>query len=162
MISHLMIIAVGFRLTGALLGIAAIAALVDFADTALMMHRLPPDTSTALDVGTYGLVGLLHNGARGVSKAMYAFLTGPGLWFIAFLAFLALLILVVAIVLYFTGRGVGHHAAWARFMAILISIGLAATSCAIALLIRRELVPFALAPIALSLYALWVLIWRFA
>ena len=162
MISHLMVVSIGFRLTGALLGVAAIAALVEFADTAWMLHQLPPDNSSPLDVGSYGLVGLLHNSARAVGNVLSALLAGPGLWFVVFLSILALLMLVFAILLYFTGRGIGHHAPWARFMAILMSIGMAAVSCAIALIIRRELVPISLAPIALSLYTLWVLIWRFA
>jgi hypothetical protein len=163
LISHLMVIAIGFRLTGALLGVASIAALVDLADTALMLRRLPPpDTSAPLDIGTYGLVGLLDNGARGVSKVLLALLTGPGAWLVTLLTIAASLSLVFALLLYLTGRGIGHHAMWARIIAILMSIGLTAASCAIAAAMRSELAPIALLPAALSLYTLWVLIWRFA
>jgi hypothetical protein len=159
LITHLMVIATGFRLTGALLGAASIAALFDLADTALMLRRLPPpDPGAPLDIGTYGLVGLLNNSARGVGKVLFALLSGPGVWFVVVLAIAAVLSLVFALLLYLTGRGIGHHAIWARIIAILLSLGLAAASCA---MMRRELVPIVLLPTALSLYTLWVLIWRF-
>jgi hypothetical protein len=155
-----MVIATGFRLTGALLGAASIAALFDLARTALMLRRLPPpDTSAPLDIGTYGLVGLLHNGARGVGKVLFALLSGPGVWLVTLLAIAALLSVLFALLLYLTGRGIGHHAMWARITAILMSIALAAASCAI--MRRGETAPLALLPAALSLYTLWVLIWRF-
>lgn len=162
MISHLMIIATGFRLTGALLGIAAIAALADFASTALTLRRLPADAGVPIDVGTYGLAGLLHNSARGLSKVLLALLTGPGFWVVVVLAIAATVALLFAVLLYFTGRGIGHHATWARVIAIMMSIGLAVASCAVLTALRHEQAPVALAPIALSLYTLWVLIWRFA
>jgi hypothetical protein len=163
MVSHLLVVAFGFRLTGLLLGIAAVAALVDLADTALMLRRLPPPEAGApLDVGTYGLVGLLANVARGVGKAGYAFLTGPGAWFIELLIVVALMTLLLAALLYFTGRGVGHHATWARIVAIGMSIGLTMVSCSVAALMERNVAPLAVVPIGLSLYTLWVLIWRFA
>jgi len=70
--------------------------------------------------------------------------------------------LLFAILLYLTGRGIGHHATWARVIAIMMSAGLAIASCAILTALRREQAPAALAPIMLSLYTLWVLIWRFS
>lgn len=161
MISHLMIIALGFRLTGALLGVAAVAALVDFADTAMTLRRLPADTSAPVDVGTYGLAGLLHNGARGAGKVLSALLTGPGFWVVVILAIAAVAALLFAILLYLVGRGIGHHANWARIIAIMMSIGLATASCAILAALRGDQAPVAIAPIALSLYTLWALIWRF-
>jgi uncharacterized membrane protein len=46
-------------------------------------------------------------------------------------------------------------------MAMLLSTGLALMSCAVMVVMRRDHAPFAALPICLSLYTLWVLIWRF-
>ena len=73
MIRHLLIVAIGFRLTGILLGAASIAALVDLADTALLLRRTPPpEIGPPLDIKTYGLVGLLSNAARGIGFGLHA------------------------------------------------------------------------------------------
>jgi hypothetical protein len=73
MIRHLLIVAIGFRLAGILLGAASIAALVDLADTALLLRRTPPpEIGPPLDIKTYGLVGLLGNAARGVGFGLHA------------------------------------------------------------------------------------------
>jgi hypothetical protein len=163
MISHLLIVAIGFRLTGALLGIAAIAELVELVDTALMLRRLPPpDNGPPLDIGTYGLVGLLSNGGRGVGKVMYAFLTGPANWLITLLTIVMLLVLLFSALLYLVGRGIGHHATWARVVAIMMSLGLILVSSSLATVMERNLAPLAAVPVGLSLYTLWILIWRFA
>jgi hypothetical protein len=163
MISHLLIVAIGFRLTGLLLGIAAIAELVELVDTALMLRKLPPpDNDAPLDISTYGLVGLLNNGARVVGKGMYAFLTGPGSWLITLLTVVMLIVLLLAALLYLVGRGIGHHATWARVLAMLMCLGLMLVSCSLAAVMERNLAPLAVVPIGLSLYTLWVLIWRFA
>jgi hypothetical protein len=66
------------------------------------------------------------------------------------------------VLLYLTGRGIIHHATWARISAIVLSTGLAIASCAIMAVMRRDNAPFAMLPIAASLYTLWVMIWRFA
>jgi hypothetical protein len=160
---NLLIVALGFRLTGLLLGISAILVLVDLSTTALMLHRLPPpDTTAPLSVGTYGLIGLLNNGARVVGKGVYAFLSGPAYWIVVLLAVAALIALLFAALLYLTGRGIGHHATWARVVAILMSLGLTAVSYSLATMMQRNLAPLAAVPIGLSLYTVWVLIWRFA
>ena len=54
------------------------------------------------------------------------------------------------------------HATWARIIALALSVGLALVSCAAIAAIRPDLAVFAAAPLGLSLYTLWVLIWRFA
>jgi len=66
------------------------------------------------------------------------------------------------VLLYRTGRGIIHHATWARISAIVLSTGLALASCAMMAVMQRDHAPFAALPIALSLYTLWVMIWRFA
>ncbi len=162
MIRHLLIVATGFRLAGILLGAASIAALADVTNTWLQTRRMPPvETGPPLDIKTYGLVGLLGNAARGFGYGLHA-LAGLLSFILAIVAVVAVLALLVALLLYLTGSGIGQRAIWARIVAIPISIGLAFMSCTIMAFIRRDLAPFAALPTGLSLYALWVLIWRFA
>jgi hypothetical protein len=93
---------------------------------------------------------------------VYAFLSGPAYWIVVLLAVAALIALLFAALLYLTGRGIGHHATWARVVAILMSLGLTAVSYSLATMMQRNLAPLAAVPIGLSLYTVWVLIWRFA
>lgn len=159
---HLLIVAIGFRLTGLLLALGSIAALVDLGDTVLLIRRTPPpDTGAPLDVGTYGLVALLVNTARGAGYLLHALAAVVGVLLVILMA-LAVLALLFGVLLYLTGRGIGHHATWARIIAMLISAGLALTSVGLMVAMRRDHAPFAALPIGLSLYTLWVLIWRFA
>jgi hypothetical protein len=73
----------------------------------------------------------------------------------------AALTLLFAVLIHPTGRGIGQHATWARIVAILISTGLALASGTIMAVMRRDHAPIMTLPISLSLYSLWVLIWRF-
>ena len=121
MVRHLLIVATGFRLAGLLLALASIAALVDLADTALVMRRIPPpETGAPLDIGTYGLVALIVNTARGADYLLHA-LAGVASFMLVMLAVAAVLTLLLGALLFLTGRGIGHHAAWARTMAMLLS-----------------------------------------
>jgi hypothetical protein len=161
-IGHLVIVAFGFRLAGLLLGIASIVTLVDVADTWFQMRRLPPpDAGPPLDLETYGLVGLLHNAARGFGYGVQA-LAGFFSILLVVLAVTAIFGLLVALLFYLTGSGIGQHAIWARIVAILTASLLAIASCAVMAVMRRDHAAFAALPIGISLYALWVLIWRFA
>jgi hypothetical protein len=159
---HLLIVAIGFRLTALLLALGSIAALVDLGDTVLLIRRTPPpDTGAPLDVGTYGLVALLVNTARGAGYLLHALAAVLGVLLVILMA-LAALALLFGVLLYLTGRGIGHHATWARIIGMLISASLALTSVGFTVVMRRDHAPFAALPIGLSLYTLWVLIWRFA
>jgi hypothetical protein len=161
MIRHLLIVAIGFRLAGILLGAASIAALVDLADTALLLRRTPPpEIGPPLDIKTYGLVGLLGNAARGVGFGLHA-LAGLLSILLVIVAVAAVLALLLALLLYLTGRGIGQHATWARIVAILLSLSLALASGAIMAVMRRDHAAFATLPIGLSPYTLWALIWRY-
>jgi hypothetical protein len=162
MIRHLLIVAIGFRLTGILLGAASIAALVDLADTALLLRRTPPpEIGPPLDIKTYGLVGLLSNSARGIGFGLHA-LAGVLSILVMIMLAAAVFALLLALLLYLTGRGIGQQATWARVVAILLSLSLALASGAIMAVMRRDHAAFATLAIGLSLYSLWVLIWRFA
>ena len=59
-------------------------------------------------------------------------------------------------------RARGWIHVYAAVVAILTAALLALASCAVMVVMRRDNAPFAALPIGISLYALWVLIWRFA
>jgi hypothetical protein len=161
-IRHLLIVACGFRLAGILLAIASITTLVDVAGTWFEIRRLPPpEIGPPIDIKTYGLVGLLHNAARGFGYGVHA-MAGLFSILLVVLAVTAIFGLLVAVLFYLTGSGIGRHAVWARIVAILTAAVLALASCAVMTLMRRDHASFATLPIGLSLYTLWVLIWRFA
>jgi len=145
-----------------LLAVASITTLVDVAGTWFEIRRLPPpDVGPPLDIKTYGLVGLLHNAARGFGYGVHA-MAGLFSILLVVLAVTAMFGLLVSVLLYLTGSGIGRHAIWARIVAILTASLLALASCAAMAVMRRDHAPFAALPIGLSLYTLWVLIWRFA
>ena len=145
-----------------LLAVASITTLVDVAGTWFEIRRLPPpDVGPPLDIKTYGLVGLLHNAARGFGYGVHA-MAGLFSILLVVLAVTAMFGLLVSVLLYLTGSGIGRHAIWARIVAILTASLLALASCAVMAVMRRDHAPFAALPIGLSLYTLWVLIWRFA
>jgi hypothetical protein len=161
-IRHLLIVAIGFRFAGMLLAVASTTTLVDVAGTWFEIRRLPPpDAGPPLDLKTHGLVGLLHNAARGFGYGVHA-MAGLFSILLVVLAVTAMFGLLVAVLLYLTGSGIGRHAIWARIVAILTASLLALASCAVMAVMRRDHAPFAALPIGISLYALWVLIWRFA
>lgn len=162
MIRHLLVVSLEFRIAGAILGLAALAALVALGDLGLSLHRLPPpDESPPLDLGTYGLVALLNNGAQVVGRLLYALASASG-WLVAFLAVAAGLVLALAALLYLIGSGLGRQAVWARIVAGILSVAFAVLSAAAVAALRRE--PAALVPaltLALALHSLWTLVWRF-
>jgi|HubBroStandDraft_2_1064218.scaffolds.fasta_scaffold474406_1 hypothetical protein len=164
-VHHLRIVAIAFRLAGVALVLVSTLALADFASTALVMHQMPPqETGQRLDIGTYGIVALLVDAASGFSWVIHALAGVAGVILVA-LAVAVVLILLLGVLLYFTGRGVGRHARWARIMAMLMSAGflLGFGSLTPALLTaQRDLAPLVVLPIVFCLYILWVLIWRFA
>jgi hypothetical protein len=164
-VRHLLIVGTAFRLAGLTLAIGSILALADFADTALVMHQMPPpETGQRLAVGTYGIVALIVDAASGFSWVIHALAGVAGVILVA-LAIAAVLILALGVLLYLTGRGIGRHSRWARIVAMLTSAGLLLAFCSIApalLTAQHDLVPYAALPIGFCLYMLWVLIWRFA
>ena len=165
MVRHLLIVATAFRISGLFITVAALVALGDLAETFLTTRKLPPpDTSAPLDIGTYGLVGVMNNTARGVDHVLHHVLhalSGLATVLLVVLAVASVLALAFGVLLYLTGRGIIHHATWARISAIVMSAGLALASCAIMAAMRRDNAPFAVLPIAASLYTLWVMIGRF-
>jgi hypothetical protein len=148
-----------------MLALGSILALGDIADTAFVTHQLPPqDTGERLDIGTYGIIALITDAARGFGFVVHALAGVVGIILVV-LAVAAVFMLLLGVLLYLTGRGIGRHSGWARIVAILMSAGLALGFCSLLPPLwqtRQDLAPFSALPIGFCLYALWVLIWRFA
>lgn len=154
-------VSIEFRLVGALLAVLSLAALADFANTALVMRAVPPpDKRPFLDIGAYGLVGLLDNGAQVASRALYA-LGGLAAWLLVVLAVIAVVTLLFGVLLYFVGRGMRRGSGWTRVLGVGLTVFFALLPFSWLATVSRNGALVASVPIALSLYTLWVLIWRF-
>ena len=161
MSGHLPIVALELRVAGWVLGAPSLLSTLYLTFGAFVLRPGPDvDASHSLDIKTYGLVGLLENSVRGVVKSL-EFLAGAAAWVIAALAIVSAAILLVAMILYFAGRGVQHHATWARIVAILIFLGLLTIALGALSVLPRAWFPVDWLLIAASLHALWVLVWRF-
>lgn len=159
---HVSIVATAFRVAGVALGLPALIALVCLLWAWISVHSgasAPDQTSTS--ISRDGLVGLLMAGVRVLTKGFGAFAAMTS-WAIAILAVLALTATLMSVLLFFTGRGLAIHAAWARIVGILLSFGLLASALGMLLFVRRPLAFVAAAPLGASVYCLWVLIRRFA
>jgi hypothetical protein len=86
---------------------------------------------------------------------------GKGLeWVAGIVDIVAGVVTVVGAVLFFTGRGLVMHATWARIAAGLMASGFLLISYLTMTALKRG-AAFALIPIGVSIYMLWVLIRRF-
>jgi hypothetical protein len=165
---HLRIVAGEFRIAGLLLGIPSVAAFAYLLYSIIDLRSVPappPDHSSYLDIEKYGLVGLLNNGIKGVGAVV-----GKPLEVAAQMAMRLMEIAAVAsfaaalfaVLLYVIGRGIAHHATWARIFGAVLTIMVLLVSVMALTSLPRDLAPYAALPIALSLYTLWTLGWRFA
>jgi hypothetical protein len=166
--THLRIVAGAFRIVGLLLGIPSIAALGVEAYVAIDLGSLPappPDNSDYLDVGTYGLVGLLANAGKAVGTGLgkiLGLLSSAAPWVIGALAIASLALALVALLLYITGRGIRRRATWARIVGGVLTTGFVLISLRTLTVLPRDLLILPCLIIALSLYTLWVLLRRYA
>ena len=159
---HSWIVATEFRLTGGTLAIASLVALADFGHTAYLMHSAPPaDNSPPLDIGKYGLVGLLTNGAQVAGRAVHTLSFAAG-WLLGVMAVLAFVLFLLGVLIYFTGGGIAHQSGWARVVGTLLSLSLALITIPALFFVDRSAIPIFAVPAVLSLYTLWTLIWRYA
>jgi len=166
--AHLQIVSGEFRIAGLSLGVPSIAAFVALIYTAIDLRSMPappPDHSQYLDIDKYGLAGLLNNGVKGIGDVIgtpFALAAEAASWLIVALAMASLVAALFAVLLYCVGRGVKHRARWARFVGIILTTGCLFISILALTSLRRGLAPFAVLPVGLSLYTVWVLGWRFA
>ncbi|MEI9889107.1 MAG: hypothetical protein WDN08_21900 [Rhizomicrobium sp.] len=117
---HRRIVARGFRVGAFVLGVPALAGLLAIG-TSVVLARPDGGGSGYLDIGTYGIAGLLANGARGVAD-VFDWLGGIALWLEGVLAAGLAAALVFAVVLFFTGRGIARHGAGANAVGIGLSV----------------------------------------
>ena len=161
------IVAGAFRIVALLLGVSATVAfggLTYFAIDLRSTPLPPPDKTPYLDIGTYGLVGLLSNSAKAVGAGvgpLLAHLSAAAMWLITGLAIASLVVALFALLLYLTGRGIARHTRWARITASFISAVFLLVSILALTSLRQDLAPLACVPVGLSLYSIWVLGWRY-
>jgi hypothetical protein len=159
---HVKIVANGLRAAGLLLGILSLVSLFMFGGSLFLIGRQPsPPPSHPLDIQTYGLVGLLQNGAIGLGHALN-FLGTLSLWLGVLMVVVSLVVLIVALLLFFIGRGVAAHAGWARIAAGFGAGVVFLASGSVLSSLPREAAAIDCAFMAVALYTLWVLGWRYA
>ena len=159
---HRRIVATEFRLTGLLLGVASLVVMVDSGYSAYVArHAPPPDNSPPLDIGKYGLAGLLWNGGQVAGRALHT-LSLAAAWILAVVAVVAFVLFLLAVLIYATGAGIARQRAWARVAGVLLSLGLGFTTISALFVVDRDAIPIVAVPAVLSLYTLWMLVWRYA
>ena len=159
--SHLPIVAWVLRIVGLVIGAPSFLLTLYLGGGLFGLRQAPTtDVSAPLDIKTYGLVALLNNGVRGIAK-MFEFFAGAAVWILTALTIASLTSTLVGLILYLAGRGVAHHATWARILAILIFLGLSPIALGALSVLPRALLPIGWLLIGGSLYSLWVLVWRF-
>ncbi len=159
--SHQHILAVGLRVIAWLIGLPSIFMFLDVGYSLLILNYRPaPGTPHFLDLRTYGLAGLLNNGAEVVGKVLEGVSVAAS-WIMGGVAILAFAAIVCAVCVYFIGKGIDNHAGWARVMAMLMAGGFLVVSLGLMTCLPRHLIPVPCVTTGLSLYALWVLGWKF-
>ena len=166
--THLRIVAGEFRVFGLLFGVPSLATFGLAIYSAIDLGSVPvppPDKSDYLDVGTYGLTGLLVNGGEAIGTGLgklLELLSSAAPWIIGALAMESLAMTLFAVLLYFTGQGIGRSATWARIVGILLTTGSMIVFIGMLVILPQGLMLLACLPMALSLYTLWVLCRRYA
>lgn len=152
----------GFRAVGLMLGVPSLLLLLDISVNLIALNFRPaPATAHFLDVGKYGLVGLLSNGAEVVGKVFEGFSTVAS-WVMTMVAVVMLVVVTFAVTIYVTGTGIKNHAKWAKVVAILFSIGMLGISLIALIILPRDWIPVPCIGVGVSLYSLWVLGWKFS
>jgi hypothetical protein len=158
---HRRVMALGFRFAGFLLAMTSFVVLEEAGYSAYVVHNAPPpDNSAPLDIGKYGLVGLLTNGAQVAGRAVHTLSFAAG-WVLAAVAVVAFVAFLLAVLIYFTGGGISRQRGWARVVGVLLSLSLALVTISALFVVDRGAIPIVAVPAVLSLYTLWALIWRY-
>ena len=158
--NHQAIVGRGFRIAGWLLGIPSLVMLLVVCASLFLVHP-EPDKSSYLDIGTYGIAGLLANGARGVGQ-LFAWLGGIAAWIEEAVAIGLVGAILFATVLYFTGRGIDRHSKPARIVGSAIAIVFLLFWLLVLLSLPRAAMLLPSLGLGVSIYAVWVLGWRYA
>jgi hypothetical protein len=161
MMAHRSIVSLGFKVSGLVFGVPAVVGFVLLtAEAIVFRHAAKPDGQHMISVQKYGIAGLLNDAGVGVDR-MFGALAGLAAWLFAGLAFAALLFSLWALLLYLVGRGVGRGATWARIVGGVLALGLTLASFLTFTSVPHRWMAAPLPVLALGLYTLWTLIWRF-
>ena len=161
---HLLIVANAFRVVGFLVGIPSLLICLWLTALKFQLFWLKPDKSIqtsgeAINIGRDGIVGIIVAGATVIGKGFELANSAAG-WIAGILDIAAAILALAGACLFFTGRGLVLHAAWARIIAGVAASGILLISF-LALTSLRRGAAFALIPIGISIYMLWALIRRF-
>ena len=157
---HMLIVTNAFYVASGALALPSLPGFLYFGWVALRMRMMPappPGAAPSPD----SLVGLLEIGAR-VFGGIFRAIGAAGQWVSTVLAVVFFMGLLLAAFLFFTGRGLQAHSGWARFMASLFAGGAILSSLAAMAVVRRGLFPLCAAAAAAGVYAIWVMLRRFA
>ena len=157
MTSHREIVAWGFCVAGGLVGLPSAVGL-GLIGYDRFGARPSENTSEYLDIGKYGIAGLLHNGAKGVTD-IFGWLGGIASWIEGVLAVVLAVALVFGIVLFFIGRGIARHAAGAGVAGIVLSVILLLAWSLILLSTSGSAMALPAIGMVMSFYTIWVLGW---
>ncbi len=158
---HRRILGVSFQAMGAILGASALITGLLLAVNAVALRGAAPiHEAQSLEVQKYGLASLLSNSSHAIGKGL-GLAVGAASWVFGALAICALFVTLLGALLFAAGRGVSRQASWARFTGGLITLAVLASG---AVVVRHLSQTAAIADgvvMTLSLYGLWVLVWRF-
>ncbi|MBI4905055.1 MAG: hypothetical protein HY820_15570 [Acidobacteria bacterium] len=154
---HFQIVAAGFRIGGLLIGVPSLCAALYFG-FALLQTQAPVQASAPIPGESQNLITVLMTGARLFGRVA-GFLTEISRAVIIAVLGIATCLTAFSAGMYFTGRGLAAHQAWARISGMTMAFVLVA-------MWLTGLMPMRWGPISLLLtsaacYALWVL-WRMA
>ena len=161
---HLLIIANGFRTVGFLLGVPSLLVCLWLTALKVQLFLVKPDKSQtgsdAINIGRDGIVGIITAGATVLAKG-FEFMGDVAGWIAGVVDVAAFLLTLAGVFLFFTGRGLALHATWARIVAGFVASVFLIVSYFTMTALQRGAAVFALIPIGISIYMLWVLIRRF-
>jgi hypothetical protein len=157
---HLPTVANAFYIAAALLGLPALPGFLYFGFAALRLRLLTP-ASTAVSSSPDVMVNLIETGAR-IFGSVFKFIGDAGQWVITAFTAICFLILLLAGALFLIGRGLHAHAAWARAVGALFVLSTLLVSLVGMLSLRRGGWAISSSLVAISTYATWVLLRRFA
>jgi hypothetical protein len=157
--NHRAIVGQGFRIGGWLLGVPSLVVLLVICLSLFILHP-EPDKSAYVDVGTYGLAGLLANGAHAVG-ALFRWLGGIAAWIEKTVAIGLIVLIGFAACLYVTGKGIDRHSRPARIAAFAIAMVFLFFWLLMLLSLSRHAMVLPAVGAAVSLYTIWVLGWRY-
>ena len=157
---HLLIVTNAFYVASGALALPSIPGFLYFGWVAVRM-RMMPTPSAGATPSPDSLVGLLEIGAR-ILGGIFRAIGSAGQWVSTALAVVFFLGLLLACGLFFTGRGLHAHSGWARFVASLFACGAILSSLVAMTVVRRGLFPVCASVAAAGVYAIWVLLRRFA